>query len=179
MFSFTVLESRNEKFRPADKSSFMVISTIALILGLMTLFSASVSAQEKTPVNNSSKNNSPAAMIMGPLPKNQMQPSNKAMKKRKSGTNLLDQKLRQLDNVYVPIHWSDPRSGMAIGGHDPISYFEFQKRMNGNDDFQLVWHGVAWRFNTSGNMKMFKKSPSSYAPAYAGYDPYSVSQGVM
>ena len=39
----------------------------------------------------------------------------------------LEKKLSELDNLYVPIHWSDYATGLAIGGYDPLSYFISEK----------------------------------------------------
>lgn len=174
MPSATAIKYRIGKKLSVGNPIFKEMATIVLALGVVSLLSQAVSAQENVPVKNP-----PAAATYGPQPKGKMQFLKKAQPRKKTGEELLDQKLRQLDNVYVPIHWSDPRTGMAIGGHDPIAYFEDKKQTFGQDDFQYVWHGVAWRFKTNGNMKMFRKSPSTYAPVYAGYDPYSVSKGIM
>jgi len=90
----------------------------------------------------------------------------------------LEERLRQLDNLYTPIHWADPVNGLAIGGFDPISYFEVGRAIKGNNEFQKAWHGVGWRFQSEGNRILFAASPSVYAPRFAGYDPYAISNGI-
>lgn len=99
-------------------------------------------------------------------------------KNRKKLDAALEEKLRRLDNLYTPIHWSDPANGLAIGGFDPISYFEAGRAIEGNNDHQKAWHGVGWRFQSEGNLILFAASPSVYAPRFAGYDPYAISNGI-
>jgi len=91
----------------------------------------------------------------------------------------VEEKLAALNNLYVPIHWTDPATGLAIGGYDPIAYSEFNKPKAGDEDHEYVWHGVSWRFLNRGNLSAFKRSPSRYAPVYAGYDAYALSQGIL
>lgn len=91
----------------------------------------------------------------------------------------LDQRLKKLENLHIPKHWSDPATGYALGGYDPIAYFEQGNSLPGSEDFQVYWHGTSWRFATIGNMRMFKRAPSVYAPRYAGYDPYALSNNIL
>lgn len=91
----------------------------------------------------------------------------------------LDKKLQKLNNLYVPIHWSDYVTGMAVGGYDPLSYFLAAKAEAGDERFQYLWHGVTWQFTSEANLLAFKRTPSVYAPRYAGYDPYAISNGIL
>lgn len=91
----------------------------------------------------------------------------------------LEKKLQKLDNLYVPIHWSDYITGMAVGGYDPLSYFLAAKAEAGDERFQYLWHGVTWQFTSEANLLAFKRTPSVYAPRYAGYDPYAISNGIL
>lgn len=91
----------------------------------------------------------------------------------------LEKKLNELDNLYVPIHWSDYITGLAIGGYDPLSYFISQKSEFGDERFQYLWHGVTWQFISKANLLAFKRTPSVYAPRYAGYDAYAISKGLL
>ena len=50
----------------------------------------------------------------------------------------LEKKLSELDNLYVPIHWSDYATGLAIGGYDPLSYFISEKSEAGDERFQYL-----------------------------------------
>jgi YHS domain-containing protein len=101
-----------------------------------------------------------------------------AKEKLDTGTKL-EKKLQKLDNLYVPIHWSDYVTGMAVGGYDPLSYFLAGKAEAGDERFQYLWHGVTWQFTSEANLLAFKRTPSVYAPRYAGYDPYAISNGIL
>lgn len=87
--------------------------------------------------------------------------------------------LKRLETLYIPKHWTDPVTGIAIGGFDPITYFEQEKMQAGDAEFEHVWHGVSWRFVSKGNMQAFARSPTLYAPVFAGYDAYSLSKGIL
>ncbi|HMN50507.1 MAG TPA: hypothetical protein PKB01_00410, partial [Xanthobacteraceae bacterium] len=41
---------------------------------------------------------------------------------------------------------SDPRSGTALYGIDPVSYFIEGKPQEGRDDYELRFGGLVWRF---------------------------------
>lgn len=91
----------------------------------------------------------------------------------------IDQRLKKLENLYIPKHWSDPATGFALGGYDPIAYFEQGEPRPGREEYEVYWHGTSWRFATIGNMRIFKQAPSIYAPHYAGYDPYALSNNIL
>ena len=75
--------------------------------------------------------------------------------------------------------WSDPSTGFAIGGFDPLSYFTTRRPKRGNGDYEYEWHGVTFRFINQGNFAEFKKYPHIYAPRYGGYDAYSMADGKL
>ena len=76
-----------------------------------------------------------------------------------------------------PWAWYDPASGLAIGGYDPVAYFTHGKPVSGHDDIELKWGGGVWRFLNQGNRAAFQKHPEFYAPRFAGYDAYALSNG--
>ncbi len=80
---------------------------------------------------------------------------------------------------YRPKHWTDPATGIALGGIDPIAYFELQTLETGSEEYEFEWQGVSWRFMSKGNMQAFARSPQLYAPVFAGFDAYAVSQGIL
>lgn len=90
-----------------------------------------------------------------------------------------DKKFDALDHLFVPIHWGNPATGLAIGGYDPIAFFEHKTAIKGEEEFEVSWRGTSWRFISEGNLKAFKRSPSIYVPAYAGYDAYALSKGIL
>ncbi len=109
----------------------------------------------------------------------QLKKPNAARPSLKTTETELEKKLNELDNLYVPIHWSDYITGLAIGGYDPLSYFISQKSVAGDERFQYLWHGVTWQFKSEANLLAFKRTPSVYAPRYAGYDAYAISKGLL
>ena len=144
-----------------------VKAPVALLLALlccaaMSFFNPATAAPKDMaePTNTAKKNHHPLAQAQK-LPDN------------------LAAKLKTLDNLYVPIHWSDPATGLAIGGFDPMTYFEHQKFSPGKEEHEYVWRNVSWRFVSKGNLQMFKRSPSLFAPVYAGYDAYALSKGIL
>lgn len=72
---------------------------------------------------------------------------------------------------------SDPRSGLAIGGFDPVAYFTEAAPRPGSADFELSFAGVVWRFRSEGNRAAFAADPDVYMPRFGGYDPIAVGRG--
>ena len=143
---------------------------VALCLIVCAVFTAGlVPAQSQEPVIEKEGLKTPKESQSGQPP----------LKKPRKNATQVEEKLRALDNLYVPIHWADSITGLAIAGYDPIAYFEFNTAKLGEEDYETVWHGVSWRFVNKGNLDAFKRSPSLYAPRFAGYDAYAVSQGVL
>ena len=67
------------------------------------------------------------------------------------------------------------RTGLAIGGYDPVSYFAAGKPMKG--DFQITAEhgGAVYRFVNEESRSKFQKNPGKYLPQYGGYCAYGVS----
>lgn len=72
---------------------------------------------------------------------------------------------------------SDPRSGLAIGGYDPVAYFTDAAPMAGRPEFELTFAGVVWRFRNEGNRAAFVANPEVFMPGFGGYDPMTVARG--
>ena len=72
---------------------------------------------------------------------------------------------------------SDPRSGLAIGGYDPVAYFTDAAPLPGRPEFELTFAGVVWRFRNEGNRSAFAAYPEAFMPGFGGYDPMSVARG--
>ncbi len=70
---------------------------------------------------------------------------------------------------------SDPGSGLAIGGFDPVAYFTDAAPRLGSSDFELSFAGVVWRFRNEGNRAAFIANPEVYMPRFGGYDPVAVA----
>ena len=68
-------------------------------------------------------------------------------------------------------------SGTAVGGHDPVAYFQHGKPVKGSSRHSTEWKGVTWRFASAENLATFKAAPQRYAPQYGGYCAWAVGQG--
>ena len=73
---------------------------------------------------------------------------------------------------------SDVRTGLAISGIDPLSYFVDAAPRYGVADHELSLGGVIWRFRNEGNKAAFAAHPDVYMPRYGGYDPIAIGRGV-
>lgn len=67
--------------------------------------------------------------------------------------------------------------GVAVGGYDPVAYFEDAKARPGEQDITLEHDGAIWRFATPENKAAFAADPARYAPQYGGYCAWAVSRG--
>ncbi|MFC7053561.1 YHS domain-containing (seleno)protein [Hansschlegelia quercus] len=72
---------------------------------------------------------------------------------------------------------SDPSSGIALYGYDPVAYFVDSKATPGRRDIEAEWNGAAWRFESEANRAAFLSAPDVYAPRFGGYDPEAVANG--
>ena len=73
---------------------------------------------------------------------------------------------------------TDPWSGAAIGGFDPVAYFVEQRPIPGSPEHLAIHAGVAWHFNSESNLAAFLESPETYQPVFGGHDPVMVASGV-
>ena len=74
---------------------------------------------------------------------------------------------------------TDPLSGVAIEGFDPVSYFTEPVPLPGLPDYEYVWQGVPWYFATAANRDVFIRNPDIYAPQYGGHCVMSLSRGFL
>ena len=68
------------------------------------------------------------------------------------------------------------KTGLAIGGYDPVSYF-VGKPAKGSYKITATHQGATYRFATEANRKRFQKNPTHYAPQYGGYCAFGVGLG--
>ncbi len=68
-------------------------------------------------------------------------------------------------------------SDLAVGGYDPVAYFEEEKPVKGLKEFEFVHQGATWRFASPDNLRRFMESPEAFAPQYGGYCAWAVAQG--
>lgn len=65
--------------------------------------------------------------------------------------------------------------GIAIGGYDPVSYFD-GKPLPGSADQEYEYLGVRYRFSSGQNLSRFKQDPNKYEPAYGGWCAYAMGK---
>jgi YHS domain-containing protein len=72
---------------------------------------------------------------------------------------------------------TNPRTGIAIDGFDPVAYFVDDTPRVGRPDFEFRYRGAVWRFCNSGNQAAFAAAPADYEPRFGGYDPIAIGRG--
>jgi hypothetical protein len=72
---------------------------------------------------------------------------------------------------------TNPRTGLAIDGYDPVAYFIDAAAEVGRPAFELRHREAIWRFRNSGNRAAFVDNPGDYEPRFGGYDPVAISRG--
>ncbi|HEV7228142.1 YHS domain-containing (seleno)protein [Brevundimonas sp.] len=75
------------------------------------------------------------------------------------------------------VHQSD--DGLAIGGYDPVAYFDEGRPVVGSAAHQLEWNGATWRFASAAHLAVFRADPAAYAPQFGGYCAWAASQGYI
>jgi len=72
---------------------------------------------------------------------------------------------------------TDPQTGIAIGGFDPVAYFTEAAPQLGRADTELTLSGTTWCFRNEGNRAAFADQPDVYVPQFGGYDPVAIARG--
>lgn len=72
---------------------------------------------------------------------------------------------------------TDPTTGYAIDGYDPVAYYVDAAARRGMGDHETVWEDVAWRFVNEGNRAAFVADPTVYAPRFGGRCPVMLARG--
>lgn len=74
---------------------------------------------------------------------------------------------------------TDPISGIAIDGYDPVSYFTESSPQKGKPDYEYYWGGVPWYFVNAANRDVFMRAPEVYAPQHGGHCQMALSRGYL
>jgi hypothetical protein len=74
---------------------------------------------------------------------------------------------------------SDPLTGVAIEGYDPITYFTEAEPQPGSPDNEYYWGGVPWYFVSEANRDVFMRAPEVYAPQFGGHCAMSLARGYL
>lgn len=83
------------------------------------------------------------------------------------------------ERFILDIYVTNPLSGSAIEGMDPVSYFTEQDPLVGTPKYEYEWEGVSWFFANEANKRVFMSSPESYAPQFGGYGLAGVARGYL
>jgi hypothetical protein len=89
--------------------------------------------------------------------------------------NLLPVRAESLVNGIV----TDPLTGVAIEGYDPVSYFTGPEPQLGKPDYEFEWGGVPWYFVSAANRDVFMRAPDVYAPQHGGHCEMSLARGYL
>jgi hypothetical protein len=73
---------------------------------------------------------------------------------------------------------TDPHTGLALSGIDPVAYFTDAAPRYGRPDQEYRYAGAIWRFRNEGNKAAFAAHPDVYMPRYGGYDPIALGRAV-
>jgi YHS domain-containing protein len=71
---------------------------------------------------------------------------------------------------------TDPMTGFAIRGFDPVAYFIHSEPRPGT--VEAEWGGVTWRFVNEGNRAAFLDAPQVYAPRFGGICALGMARGI-
>lgn len=74
---------------------------------------------------------------------------------------------------------TDPLTGVALEGYDPVTYFTEKQPLPGLPDYEYHWAGVPWYFASAANRDVFIRAPEVYAPQYGGYCEMSLARGYL
>ncbi|MGF1594130.1 MAG: YHS domain-containing (seleno)protein [Kiloniellaceae bacterium] len=77
-------------------------------------------------------------------------------------------------------------SGFAVGGYDPVAYFDLTQAplgerqpaaVPGKASITTDHNGATWAFASEANREKFLADPAKYTPAYDGHCAYGIAQG--
>jgi hypothetical protein len=74
---------------------------------------------------------------------------------------------------------TDPLTGVAMDGYDPVSYFTETAPLQGSPENEYYWGGVPWYFATPANRDVFMRNPDIYAPQHGGHCEMSLARGYL
>ncbi len=74
---------------------------------------------------------------------------------------------------------TDPLTGVALDGYDPVTYFTEVEPLPGTPDNNYDWGGVTWYFASAANRDVFVRAPQIYAPQFGGHCAMSLARGYL
>ena len=66
--------------------------------------------------------------------------------------------------------------GIAIGGYDPVAYFEQGEAKKGVESESVDYSGLKYFFSSTKNRRLFEENPEKYLPKYGGWCAYAVAE---
>jgi hypothetical protein len=68
-------------------------------------------------------------------------------------------------------------TGFFSDTYDTVAYFTQGKPVEGDKEFEFLWHDANWRFANQENLDLFKQHPEMYAAQYGGYCAWAMADG--
>ena len=65
--------------------------------------------------------------------------------------------------------------GIAIGGYDPVAYFDQNEAVKGSSEFNCEYSNTTWYFSSAENRDKFLNNPEKFSPQYGGYCAHSLT----
>ncbi len=74
---------------------------------------------------------------------------------------------------------TNPETGVAIEGFDPVGYFTEGKPMKGDANFAAEYQGAVFHFASAENRDLFTQDPERFAPAFGAYCTQTLAMGSL
>ena len=71
------------------------------------------------------------------------------------------------------------KTGVAIQGYDPVSFFTDHKPVKGKPEFPARHNSALYYFASKEHRELFQGDPAKYEPVFGGYCAYGVSRGKL
>ena len=68
------------------------------------------------------------------------------------------------------------QDGLAMGGYDPVAYFEQGDARIGDASTVSVYNGQTYQFTSTKHKALFDEDPQKYLPAYGGWCAYAIAE---
>lgn len=70
-------------------------------------------------------------------------------------------------------------NGLAIGGTDPVAYFQQARAVAGVPIHALMWRSATWTFASAATRDAFEMNPVAFAPQFGGYCAHALARGEL
>ena len=86
---------------------------------------------------------------------------------------------QEFSPVPTPVLIQSDKEGLAIGGYDPVAYFDKNSAIVGKPQYSCEYLGKTWHFSSEENRDRFLESPEHFTPEYGGYCAHSVGNNSL